>query len=233
VSAYECDIGDAAACDKFVARVLGEHGPVDILINNAGHSIRRAIENTYDRFHDYERLMRINYFAAVRVTLGLLPAMVERKSGHVISISSIGVLSNAPRFAAYNASKAALEAFTRCAGAEYSDRGVHFTVINMPLVRTPMVSPTKLYDQFALLQPEEAADLVCDAIIHRPQRLATRLGSLAQLLGMLAPRVSELIMNEAFRLFPESEAAGAPPGSEQRASRETVAFAALLRGMHW
>jgi NAD(P)-dependent dehydrogenase (short-subunit alcohol dehydrogenase family) len=233
VSTYSCDIGDARACDQFVARVLSEHGYVDLLINNAGHSIRRAIENTYDRIHDYERLMRINYFAAVRVTLGVLPAMVARKSGHVISISSIGVLSNAPRFAAYNASKAALEAFTRCAGAEYSDRGVHFTVVNMPLVRTPMVSPTKLYDRFALLQPEDAADIVCDAIIHRPQRLATRLGNWAQLLGILAPHISELIMNEAFRMFPESEAAGAPAGSEERASREMVAFAALMRGIHW
>jgi NAD(P)-dependent dehydrogenase (short-subunit alcohol dehydrogenase family) len=169
----------------------------------------------------------------VRVTLGLLPAMVARGSGHVISISSIGVLSNAPRFAGYNASKAALEAFTRCAGAEYCDRGVKFTVINMPLVRTPMVAPTKMYDHFALWQPEQAADLVCEAIIHKPQRLATRLGHFAQIMGLVAPRISELLMNEGFRMFPESEAAGAPPGSEQHVSPEKVAFAALMRGIHW
>jgi NAD(P)-dependent dehydrogenase (short-subunit alcohol dehydrogenase family) len=233
VSTYACDIGDPALCDRFIAQLLSDHGHVDILINNAGHSIRRAIENTYQRFHDYERLMRINYFAAVRVTLGILPAMVERRSGHVISISSIGVLSNAPRFAGYNASKAALEAFTRCAGAEYSDRGVSFTVINMPLVRTPMVAPTRMYAQLALLSPDDAADLVCDAIIHKPQRLSTGLGKFAQLLGLLAPHLSELLMNEAFRMFPESEAAGAPAGSEQHASRETVAFAALMKGIHW
>ena len=232
-SVYQCDIAEAEACDRFVAQVLADHGHVDVLINNAGHSIRRAIENTYQRFHDFERLMKINYFAAVRVTMGFLPAMVARGSGHVINISSIGVLSNAPRFAGYNASKAALEAFSRCAGAEYCERGVNFTVINLPLVRTPMVAPTKMYQQFALWQPEQAADLVCDAIIHKPQRLATRLGHFAQVMGLLAPGITERLMSEAFRMYPESEAAGAPAGSERKASREQLAFATLMRGIHW
>ena len=229
---YSCDIGDPQACAAFIAQLLSEHGHVDILVNNAGHSIRRAIEHTYDRFHDYERLMRINYFAAVRVTLGLLPAMVARGAGHVISISSIGVLSNASRFAAYNASKAALEAFSLCAGAEYADRGVRFTVVNMPLVRTPMVAPTKIYQQFSLLEPEQAADFVCEAIIHRPTRLATRLGLFAQLVGAFAPRLSELVMSESFAMFPESGAA-AGSADDARASPEMVAFAKLMRGVHW
>lgn len=233
VSTYQCDIAEPDACDRFVAQVLADHGHVDVLINNAGHSIRRAIENTYQRFHDFERLMKINYFAAVRVTMGFLPAMVARHSGHVINISSIGVLSNAPRFAGYNASKAALEAFSRCAGAEYCERGVNFTVINMPLVRTPMVAPTKMYRQFALWQPEQAADLVCDAIIHKPQRLATRLGRFAQVVGLLTPGISERLMSEAFRMYPESEAAGAPTGTERQVSREQLAFATLMRGIHW
>jgi NAD(P)-dependent dehydrogenase (short-subunit alcohol dehydrogenase family) len=233
VSAYTCDLGDAQACAEFLSRLRAEHGYVDILINNAGHSIRRAIENTYDRFHDYERLMRINYFAAVRVTLGVLPAMVEHGSGHVISISSIGVLSNAPRFAGYNASKAALEAFTRSAGAEYGDRGIHFTVINMPLVRTPMSAPTTIYRHLALLEPEQAAGMICDAIIHKPQRLATRLGNFAQVLGMIAPRISELLMRESFRMYPESDAAAGKPACEQPPTAEMVAFAKLLRGIHW
>ena len=233
VSTYSCDIAEPGECDRFIARVLEEHGYVDVLINNAGHSIRRAVENTYERQHDYERLMKINYFAAVRVTLGFLPAMVARGSGHVIGISSIGVLSNAPRFAGYNASKAALEAFTRCAGAEYCDRGVHFTIINMPLVRTPMVAPTRMYDDFALWTPERAADLVCDAIVHRPQRLATRLGQFARIVDLVAPGIGELIMNEGFRMYPESEAAGAPAGTERQASREQRAFASLMHGIHW
>jgi NAD(P)-dependent dehydrogenase (short-subunit alcohol dehydrogenase family)/thioester reductase-like protein len=233
VSVYSCDIAEPEACGRFIAQVLAEHGHVDILINNAGRSIRRGIEATYARFHDYERLMRINYFAAVRVTLGMLPAMVERRIGHVISISSIGVLSNAPRFAGYNASKAALEAFSRCAGAEYSDRGIRFTVVNMPLVRTPMVAPTKIYQQFPLIEPDQAADIVCDAIIHQPERLATRLGLFAQLMGMFAPRISEALMSESFRMYPDSEAASGTATRDAPASPEMVAFASLMRGIHW
>ena len=177
--------------------------------------------------------MRINYFAAVRVTLGLLPAMVRQGAGHVISISSIGVLSNAPRFAGYNASKAALEAFSRCAAAEYQDRGIRLTVINMPLVRTPMSAPTRIYDEFPLLQPEQAADIVCDAVIHQPERLATRLGVLGQLLELMSPRLSTAIMSESFAMFPESQAAGGPTESATKDSKERVVFSSLMRGMHW
>jgi NAD(P)-dependent dehydrogenase (short-subunit alcohol dehydrogenase family) len=232
-SIYPCDITDEPACKRLISGVLAEHGGVDILINNAGRSIRRAIEHTYDRFHDYERLMRLNYFAAVRMTLGFLPAMVAQGAGHVINISSIGVLSNAARFAGYNASKAALEAFTRCAAAEYRERGVRFTVLNLPLVRTPMVAPTKIYRQFQLIGPEQAAEMACDAIINRPQRLATALGALAQLVEAFAPAVGTAIMSESFRIFPESEAAGALPGSDAAATPDMRAFASLMRGIHW
>lgn len=232
VVTYSCDITDPEACEQFIAQVLKEHGCVDILINNAGRSIRRAIENTYDRFHDYERLMRLNYFAAVRVTLGFLPAMVRQGAGHVINISSIGVLSNATRFAGYNASKAALEAFSRTAAGEYHERGIRFTVINMPLVRTPMSAPTRLYEQFPLIQPEQAADMVCEAVIHKPQRVATRLGVLAQLIELIAPSINRAIMSEAFTMFPDSEAASGAP-ARAPVTPEVVAFASLMRGIHW
>ncbi|MBS0578526.1 MAG: SDR family oxidoreductase [Proteobacteria bacterium] len=231
VDTYSCDLADPEACDAFVTRLLAEHGHVDVLINNAGHSIRRAIEHTYGRFHDYERLMRVNYFAAVRVTLGLLPAMVSHGGGHVIGISSIGALSNAARFAAYNASKAALEAFCRTAAAEFSDKGVRFTVVNMPLVRTPMVAPTKLYEQFPLIQPEEAADIVCQAITRRPQRLTSRLGLLAQLIEACAPGLGQAIMSENFRMFPESEAAGGSCAASRPSSEEMLALASLMHGV--
>ncbi len=229
---YSCDIADEPACSRLIAQVLEEHGRVDILINNAGRSIRRAIENTCERFHDYERLMRINYFAAVRLTLGFLPAMVKQGGGHVIGISSIGVLSNAARFAAYNASKAALESFLRCAAAEYAERGVHFTVINMPLVRTPMVEPTRLYQRFPLISPDRAAAMVCDAIIDKPERLATPLGLLARFVELLAPHINTAIMSETFRMFPESEAAGGAPGSDSKVTSDMLALAALLQGIH-
>ncbi|MCC2633956.1 MAG: short chain dehydrogenase, partial [Ramlibacter sp.] len=136
--AYPVDLADMADCDRFVQLVLQDHGGVDFLVNNAGRSIRRAIESSYDRFHDFERTMQLNYFGCLRVTMGLLPAMVEKRKGHVVNISSIGVLTNAPRFSAYVASKAALDAWTRCAASEFQDLGISFTTINMPLVRTPM-----------------------------------------------------------------------------------------------
>ena len=226
-------LADSQACDQFIARLQAEYESIDILINNAGRSIRRAIDNSYDRLHDYERLMSVNYFAAVRMTLGLLPAMVRRGAGHVINISSIGVLTNAPRFSSYNASKAALESFSRCAAAEYAARGIRFTVINLPLVKTPMVAPTKIYDGLALMQPEQAADLICEAIVRRPERLATPLGNFAQLVEVLAPGVGRAIMSENFRIFPESTAAGGGTTGDKGASPEMLAFAALTRGIHW
>jgi NAD(P)-dependent dehydrogenase (short-subunit alcohol dehydrogenase family) len=230
---YTCDITDPEACGRFLAQLLAEHGRVDILINNAGRSIRRSIENSYDRLHDYERLMRINYFAAVRVTLALLPAMVAQGAGQVISVSSIGVLTNAARFAGYNASKAALEAFTRCAAGEYSERGVHFAVVNLPLVRTPMTAPTRIYERFPLMAADEAADMICQVIVHRLDRLATGLGIFAQLLDIFAPRFTRAVMSEAFRMFPESAAAAGSRGSGSATSSEMAAFASLMRGVHW
>jgi len=233
VFTYECDLTDFDACDAFGARVLRDHGAVDILINNAGHSIRRSLEISYDRFHDFERLMRLNYFAAVRLTLALLPSMVARRSGQVISISSIGVLANAPRFSAYIASKAALEAFSRSAGAEVCNQGVQFTIVNLPLVRTRMIAPTQLYDHVDTLSPEEAARMVADAIIHRPVRLATRLGIFAQILHLIAPRISQLIMNTGYQMFPDSAAARGVAEDNAKPSAEGMALTSLLRGLHW
>ncbi|HMD74876.1 MAG TPA: SDR family oxidoreductase, partial [Steroidobacteraceae bacterium] len=235
VTTYSCDICEGQACDRLIERVLAEHGRVDILINNAGRSIRRGIDQSYDRLHDYERLMSINYFAAVRMTLGLLPAMVEHGAGQVINISSIGVLTNAPRFAAYNASKSALEAFSLCAAAEFAARGVRFTVVNMPLVRTPMVAPTKLYERMDMMKPEQAADRVCAAIIERPERLATPLGTFARLVEMIAPQIGRAIMSEGYRMFPDSEPPGATSAAAAgaRDSGGADAFAAIARGIHW
>ncbi|HVT32059.1 MAG TPA: SDR family oxidoreductase [Rhodanobacteraceae bacterium] len=232
---YVADLADLASCDAFVKEVLADHGHVDILVNNAGRSIRRAISASYDRFHDFERTMQLNYFGALRLIMGVLPAMAGRHRGHIINISSIGVLTNSPRFSAYVASKAALDAFSRCAQAEYSDNGVVFTTINMPLVKTPMIAPTKMYDSVPTLTPDEAADIIVEAIIERPVRIATRLGTFAQIFYALAPRAYEIVMNTAFRLFPDSAASkgmsgrgeGAAPTSEQ------IAFASLMRGVHW
>ena len=231
--AYTVDLADMADCDRFVQQLLEKHGGVDFLVNNAGRSIRRAIENAYDRFHDFERTMQLNYFGSLRVTMGLMPAMVARRSGHVVNISSIGVLTNAPRFSAYVASKAALDAWTRCAASEFADQGVTFTTINMPLVRTPMIAPTKLYNNVPTLSPEEAADMIAQACIFKPVRIATRLGVFGQVLHALVPRVAQIVMNTSFRMFPDSSAArGDKPGKPQL-SAEAVAMQQMMRGIHF
>jgi short-subunit dehydrogenase len=236
VKTYSCDITDLAANDKLAKDILKEFGQVDVLVNNAGRSIRRSLALSYDRFHDFERTMQLNYFACVRLTMNLLPSMTARKEGHVINVSSIGVLTNAPRFSAYVASKAALESFARCAASEFHDENVHFTIINMPLVRTPMIAPTKLYEEMpTVISPEEAADMIADAIIRKPQRIATRLGVMAEIMHLVMPKMSEVVMNSAYRMFPDSAAAqGKREGEEQRpATREAMIFASLMRGIHW
>jgi len=228
---YEADLADLAQVDAVALQILHDHGPVAILINNAGRSIRRAIENSYERFHDFERTMQLNYFGALRLNLNLLPAMAERRTGHIINISSIGVLTNAPRFSAYVASKAALDAWTRCAASEFADRGIHFTTINMPLVKTPMIAPTALYDQAPTLTPEEAADMVCEAIVHRPTRMATRLGITGEVLHALMPRVAQAVMNTSFRMFGESQAAAS--GEKTAPTRDQLALQNWMRGIHF
>lgn len=231
---YTCDLADLDDADRLVQQVLKDHGAVDVLVNNAGRSIRRSIQLSYDRFHDYTRCMQLNYFGSLKMIMGLLPAMVEQRSGRIINISSIGVLSNAPRFSAYVASKAALDAFSRCAAAEFNDTGVSFTTINMPLVRTPMIAPTKIYESVPTITPEDAADMVKQAVIFRPQRIATRLGIFAQILHSAAPKISEIVMNSAFRMFPDSSAAkGEKSGRDDEPTQEQVAFASLMRGIHW
>jgi short-subunit dehydrogenase len=167
--------------------------------------------------------------------MGFLPAMTERRKGQIINISSIGVLASSPRFSAYVASKAALDAFSRCAQAEFSGKNITFTTINMPLVKTPMIAPTKMYDSVPTLTPEEAADLVIKAIIERPSRVATRTGIFAATLHDLVPKAYEVIMSTAFEMFPDSAAAkGDSKGlKNEQASTEQVAFATLMRGVYW
>ena len=230
---YPCDVSDLAACDSLIDQIMEDHGAIDVLVNNAGRSIRRAIAASTDRFHDFERTMQLNYFGCLRLILRALPGMSARRTGQVINISSIGVLTNSPRFSAYVSSKAALDAFSRCASAEFSDTGITFTTINMPLVRTPMIAPTKMYDNVPTITPDEAADFVKQAVIYKPQRIATRLGIFAQMLHAVAPKISEIVMNSAFRMFPDSSAAKGISEDQQKASQEQVAFASLMKGIHW
>ena len=173
-----CDLSDFAAIDKLVETLLADHARVDMLVNNAGRSIRRSVKLSYDRFHDYERTVHLNYLSPVKLMLGLLPHMRDQGGGHIVNVSSIGVQTNPPRFSAYVGSKAALDAFTRVVSSETIGDNVTFTTIHMPLVRTPMIAPTKMYDSFPTISPEEAADLVCEAIRAKPKQINTKLGHL-------------------------------------------------------
>ncbi len=231
---YTADVSDMEDCDRLVKEVLTNHGFLDILINNAGRSIRRSLEHSFDRFHDFERTMQINYFGAIRLIMGFAPSMLEAGKGHVINISSISALTPSPRFSAYVASKSALDAWTRSAAVEFSDRNVRLTTINMPLVRTPMIAATTVYDSMPVLSPEEAADMVAEAVIKKPKRIATPMGIYLQVMTAVAPKFSEVLMNIMFRMFSDSAAAhGKSKPEKVEVSNEQVAIAALMKGVHF
>ena len=240
---HPADLSDLEDIDRLAHEVLDEHGGVDVLVNNAGRSIRRSVARSYDRFHDYERTMQLNYFGALKLILAFLPGMRERKSGHIINVSSIGAQTNTPRFSAYVASKSALDAFTRCAAPECLTDNVKFTTIYMPLVSTPMIAPTDIYKAFPTLTPEEAATMLCDAMIDRPKKKASKLGTFGEVLYSLSPATVDIILHQAYDLFPDSKAAKerkgadgdapAKDGQQEEMSAEAVAMAYLMRGVHF
>jgi thioester reductase-like protein len=243
---HPADLSDLEDIDRLAAEVLEQHGGVDVLINNAGRSIRRSVERSYDRFHDFERTMQLNYFGALKLILAFLPGMRERKSGHIINVSSIGVQTNTPRFSAYVASKSALDAFARCTAPEVVQDNVKFTTLYMPLVRTPMIAPTDIYKAFPTLTPDEAAQMLCDAMIDKPKRMASRLGTFGEVLYAVSPKTVDIVLNTAYNLFPDSSAAKKKgkdedkkpvPADEKKddgeMSTEAVAMAYLLRGVHF
>ena len=229
---YSCDLSDLKEIDRMSAAVLKDFGHVDVLINNAGRSIRRAVFESFDRFHDYERTMQLNYFGAVRLILNLLPGMAMQKRGQIINISSIGVLANAARFSAYVASKSALDAFSRCLSAEVKNLNIDITAIYMPLVRTPMIAPTKMYDYIPTWSPEDAANTVVKAILEKPKSIATTMGTAAAVSYAIWPKANDWVLSKGFQLFPSSAAAkskkeGSKPTLEQ------VVFANVFKGEHW
>jgi NAD(P)-dependent dehydrogenase (short-subunit alcohol dehydrogenase family) len=238
---HPADLSELEDVERVAEEIVEAHGGVDVLINNAGRSIRRSVARSYDRFHDYERTMQLNYFGALKLIMAFLPGMRERKSGHIINVSSIGVQTNTPRFSAYVASKSALDAFSRCAAPECVADNVKFTTVYMPLVRTPMIAPTDIYKAFPTLTPEEAGKMLTDAMIDKPKRKASRLGTFGEVLYSLSPSTVDIILNTAYNLFPDSTAAKkgteadaletAPPGDEM--STEAVAMAYLLKGVHF
>jgi NAD(P)-dependent dehydrogenase (short-subunit alcohol dehydrogenase family) len=230
---YPCDLSDLDAIGATVGQILADHASVDMLVNNAGRSIRRSVALSYDRFHDHQRTMQLNYFGAIKMIMCLLPHMKERRFGHIVNVSSIGAQTNPPRFSAYVASKAALDAWTRVVSSEVIGDNISFTTIHMPLVRTPMIAPTKIYDAFPTITPDEAGDLVCEAIRSKPKTINTRLGTFGEVAYALAPKAVDQILHTAYKVFPDSAAAKGEQDPNEKASVEQVAMANLMKGVHW
>ncbi|MCV7413663.1 oxidoreductase [Mycobacterium florentinum] len=232
---YPCDLSDMDAIAAMADKVLNELGGVDILINNAGRSIRRSLALSYDRIHDYQRTMQLNYLGAVQLILKFIPGMRERGFGHIVNVSSVGVQTRAPRFGAYIASKAALDSLCDALQAEVMSDDVRFTTVHMALVRTPMISPTKMYDKFPALTPDQAAGVITDALVHRPRRASSPFGQFAAVADAVNPAVMDRVRNRAFGMFDDSHAA---KGSESATGtseldRRSETFVQATRGIHW
>ncbi|OSC41236.1 SDR family NAD(P)-dependent oxidoreductase [Mycobacterium decipiens] len=232
---YPCDLSDIDAIAAMADQVLADLGGVDILINNAGRSIRRSLELSYDRIHDYQRTMQLNYLGAVQLILKFIPGMRDRRFGHIVNVSSVGVQTRAPRFGAYIASKAALDSLCDALQAETVHDNVRFTTVHMALVRTPMISPTTIYDKFPTLTPEQAAGVITDAIVHRPRRASSPFGQFAAVADAVNPAVMDRVRNRAFNMFGDSSAAR---GSESQTDtsgldKRSETFVRATRGIHW
>lgn len=229
-----CDLSDLEAIDALCETLTTELPSIDFVVNNAGRSIRRSLRLSQDRFHDFERTMQLNYFGAVRLVMGLIPAMRANRSGHVVNISSIGVQTNPPRFSAYVASKAALDSWSNVVSSELVGDGITFTNIHMPLVRTPMIAPTKLYDKFPTISPAQAADLVIEAMVERPHEINTLLGNAGAVAHTLTPKLAFRVLNLAYHVFPDSAAAqGRTPGEGGTRESEQIMLAKVFKGVHW
>jgi NAD(P)-dependent dehydrogenase (short-subunit alcohol dehydrogenase family) len=194
-SAHAVDLSDLDAVDELAAKVEQDLGGVDILINNAGKSIRRPLAESLDRWHDVERTMTLNYYSPLRLIRGLAPGMIDRGDGHIINVSTWGVLSeSSPLFSVYNASKAALSAVSRVIETEWAAKGVHSTTLYYPLVKTPMIAPTREYDGLPGLSAAEAADWMITAARTQPVRIAPRMAVTAHALNSVAPSAVDAIM---------------------------------------
>ncbi len=228
---YACDLSDLEAIEALCEQISAEHERIDYVVNNAGRSIRRSLALSEDRFHDFERTMALNYFGAIKLVIGLLPKMREQRFGHIVNVSSIGVQTNPPRFSAYVASKSALDSWSNVVSSELVGDGITFTTVHMPLVRTPMIAPTKIYASFPAISPAQAADVVIRGLVDRPHEINTALGSLGAVFHTLAPRTTFRVLHLAYQVFPDS--AAAKGSDESETTPQQLLLAKLLKGVHW
>ena len=205
--AFTCDVTDSASVEHTVKDILGQFGHVDYLVNNAGRSIRRSVSASTDRLHDYERVMAVNYFGSVRMVLALLPHWRERRFGHVVNVSSAGVQASSPKYSAYLPSKAALDAFAEVVGNETLSDHITFTNIHMPLVSTPMITPSRRLNPMPPITADHAAAMVVRGLVDKPARIDTPVGTLAEAGLYFAPKLSRRIMHQVYLGYPDSAAA--------------------------
>ncbi|MFV8317542.1 SDR family oxidoreductase [Mycobacterium sp. 23] len=253
--AFTCDITDSASVEHTVKDILGRFDHVDYLVNNAGRSIRRSVVNSTDRLHDYERVMAVNYFGAVRMVLALLPHWRERRFGHVVNVSSAGVQARNPKYSSYLPTKAALDAFADVVSTETLSDHITFTNIHMPLVATPMIAPSKRLNPVPAISAERAAAMVVRGLVEKPVRIDTPMGTLAEAGHQFAPRLSRRILHQLYLGYPDSAAARgiaepAEPVAAQRrrprrpsragravprvgVPRPVKQMARLVPGVHW
>lgn len=226
--AYAADLSSAEDTRRTVEAILADHGQVDILVNNAGISIRRGVAKSYNRMHDFERTLALNFLGAVRLIMGFLPGMLAQKQGHVINVSTIGVQMNVPRYGAYIASKAALDAFSRILAVEVLKDGVKVTTIYMPLVKTPMMESTTIYQSFPMRNANQAADLIVEGIVHQQKRVAIPVGNLFEFAYGVAPKAIDRVLNAGYQLYPES---GDKKDQRDPASRDAAMFQRVFKAV--
>ncbi len=253
--AFTCDVTDSGSVEHTVKDILGRFDHVDYLVNNAGRSIRRSVVNSTDRLHDYERVMAVNYFGAVRMVLALLPHWRERRFGHVVNVSSAGVQARSPKYSSYLPTKAALDAFSEVVATETLSDHITFTNIHMPLVATPMIAPSRRLNPIPAITAEHAAAMVVRGLVDKPARIDTPVGTLAEAGNYFTPKLSRRILHQLYLGYPDSaaargEAATPKPAVEQRSSRRpkrparaavarmrvpgpVKAVARLVPGVHW
>jgi NAD(P)-dependent dehydrogenase (short-subunit alcohol dehydrogenase family) len=205
VEAVTCNVSDLEECDNLVAYILNQYGYVDILFSNAGLSIRRSISKAIDRFHDYQRTMQTNFFGPLKIVLGLLPSMAERRNGHILYSSTMNTMAPTPWFSAYAASKSALDAIGDSLAGEYADKNIHFTSLKFPLIKTGMLAPTKDYDDIPLASPEFAAQMFVDAVLNKLRKNMTGLGVAMGIAGLFTPKVLTQVYNYIYRVWPDEE----------------------------
>jgi thioester reductase-like protein/short-subunit dehydrogenase len=248
--AFTCDVTDGTSVEHTVKDILGRFDHVDYLVNNAGRSIRRSISASTDRLHDYERVMAVNYFGSVRMVLALLSHWRERRFGHVVNVSSAGVQASSPKYSAYIPSKAALDAFAEVVGTETLSDHITFTTIHMPLVKTPMIAPSRRLNPVPPITVEHAAAMVVRGLVDKPTRIDTPMGTLADVGMYFTPKLSRRVLHQLYLGYPDSAAARGldevprshtPPRRPKRPVRAvrvrmpgTVKRAVrLVPGVHW